>query len=261
MNSPNKRFLFCQCAFSAIIPDARKSRIEQALRASGAELVSVPDLCLLAEQHDPQLRELAATPGLTIVACHPRAVRWLFHFGGADLTPDATLLDQRDQEADEILRLAAIPTVEDSPSSSRPSPPPHAAAPPAWPAWFPVLDESRCVNCKQCLAFCVFGVYQLSAEGRVRVAQPRNCKNNCPACARTCPAQAIIFPKCPDAPINGAEVTSQPADPTGTHSPEPKTQNSEIKTPAGANLDALLAKRKQRAEAFRQARAGTAEKK
>jgi NAD-dependent dihydropyrimidine dehydrogenase PreA subunit len=75
-----------------------------------------------------------------------------------------------------------------------------------WPAWFPVLDRQRCTDCKQCLNFCLFDVYAVDDAGRVQVRNPANCKNECPACARVCPQAAIIFPKYPDAPINGAEV-------------------------------------------------------
>ncbi len=60
--------------------------------------------------------------------------------------------------------------------------------------WYPVVDEERCVNCQHCLQFCLFGVYELDAEGRVRVTQPDNCKHGCPACARICPQSAIMFP-------------------------------------------------------------------
>lgn len=77
---------------------------------------------------------------------------------------------------------------------------------PDWPAWFPVLDRERCTDCKQCLNFCLFDVYAVDDEGHVQVRNPANCKNKCPACARVCPVAAIIFPKYPDAPINGAEV-------------------------------------------------------
>jgi Pyruvate/2-oxoacid:ferredoxin oxidoreductase delta subunit len=72
-----------------------------------------------------------------------------------------------------------------------------------WVPWFPVIDYDRCVNCKQCMNFCLFGTYGLSDEGRVQVVKPSGCKTNCPACARMCPRQAIIFPKYPDSPING----------------------------------------------------------
>lgn len=77
---------------------------------------------------------------------------------------------------------------------------------PDWPAWFPVLDRQRCTDCKQCLNFCLFDVYVVDDAGHVQVRNPENCKNECPACARVCPEAAIIFPKYPDAPINGAEV-------------------------------------------------------
>ncbi|MCX5643329.1 MAG: hypothetical protein NTZ17_01395 [Phycisphaerae bacterium] len=66
-----------------------------------------------------------------------------------------------------------------------------------------MIDYDRCRNCRQCLNFCLFGVYRLSEEGKVEVQNPAGCKTNCPACARMCPQKAIIFPKYAEAPING----------------------------------------------------------
>jgi Pyruvate/2-oxoacid:ferredoxin oxidoreductase delta subunit len=71
--------------------------------------------------------------------------------------------------------------------------------------WYPVLDGSRCVNCQHCLQFCLFGVYELDAEGRVAVCNPDQCKPGCPACSRICPQSAIMFPLYEkDAAIAGA---------------------------------------------------------
>ena len=75
--------------------------------------------------------------------------------------------------------------------------------------WYPVIDYSRCTNCMECIDFCLFGVYGHEESGGVRVALPRNCKDNCPACARICPAVAIVFPKSEEEPVNGAEVTPE----------------------------------------------------
>jgi Pyruvate/2-oxoacid:ferredoxin oxidoreductase delta subunit len=82
----------------------------------------------------------------------------------------------------------------------------HAAG--DWRPWYPVIDSQRCVQCKKCLGFCLFGVYAMEGD-KVRVTNPRACKNNCPACARVCPQLAIIFPKCKDSPINGAPISEQ----------------------------------------------------
>jgi Pyruvate/2-oxoacid:ferredoxin oxidoreductase delta subunit len=86
----------------------------------------------------------------------------------------------------------------------------HGAAgtgrPGGWKPWFPVIDFGRCTNCMQCLTFCLFDVYGVSPEKKIRVQNPSNCKTDCPACSRVCPEVAILFPKYKLGPINGDEV-------------------------------------------------------
>lgn len=77
-----------------------------------------------------------------------------------------------------------------------------------WKPWFPVIDYSRCTNCMQCLSFCLFDVYGVSAENKIQVQNNDNCKTNCPACSRVCPEVAIMFPKYQAGPINGDEVSA-----------------------------------------------------
>lgn len=67
--------------------------------------------------------------------------------------------------------------------------------------WYPVIDRDRCTACGACREYCLFGVYGLEerdGERRVVVAHPDACKDGCPACARVCPRQAILFPEAPD---------------------------------------------------------------
>jgi len=85
-------------------------------------------------------------------------------------------------------------------------PAPAAAAPPRWKPWFPVIDYSRCTNCMQCLSFCLFDVYGVSADRKIQVQNQSNCKTECPACSRVCPEVAIMFPKYRHSPINGDEI-------------------------------------------------------
>ena len=82
-----------------------------------------------------------------------------------------------------------------------------AATAGAWKPWFPVIDYSRCTNCMQCLSFCLFDVYGVSADKKIQVRNQDNCKTDCPACSRVCPEVAIMFPKYRHAPINGDQVS------------------------------------------------------
>ena len=80
--------------------------------------------------------------------------------------------------------------------------------PGGWKPWFPVIDYKRCTNCMQCLSFCLFDVYGVSADGKIQVQNQSNCKTECPACSRVCPEVAIMFPKYRHGPINGDEVSA-----------------------------------------------------
>jgi len=209
---PQPRVLFCNCAHVDIIDAGRKREVFDRLAAAGVALEAVDDLCGLAARKDPLLAEVASAGGVAVVACHARAVRSLFAAAGAPLPGDARVLNMRTRTADEVLddlgaqgEAAAAPGREPPPADGE------------WVPWFPVIDPDRCKNCKQCMNFCLFGVFALDDDGRVFVAAPANCKTNCPACARICPAVAIIFPKHGSAPINGADPEAEPAGPVNVN--------------------------------------------
>ena len=221
--------IFCRCRHGSLVRSDDVRCVEAALSAGvssvGGSVEVVDDLCELAARGDVRLAEWAGRRGVTVVACFPRAVRALFSHAGAALPDDAMVHNLRTSGAAAALRDAGVPPalcdplakpLEDAKSSSPGAgnrmPARHAGETPAppWPAWFPVIDRGRCTRCRKCLSFCLFSVYEF-ADGEVRVVRPANCKNNCPACARVCPARAIIFPKCKDGPINGDDPELAPA--------------------------------------------------
>lgn len=111
--SGGPRRLYCHCAYAQVVPKGTKEEVLRRLGESGAAFDAVPDLCEMAARKDPALRRLAAEGELRIAACFPRAVRWLFHAGGAPLSEGSyRVLNMRDQEPDEVLEglLGTTPT-------------------------------------------------------------------------------------------------------------------------------------------------------
>lgn len=85
MSTDRGRILYCHCAYAKVVPIETKSAVLNGLSEAGIEFDAVPDLCEMAARGDVRLRELATASPLTIAACYPRAVRWLFAAAGADL--------------------------------------------------------------------------------------------------------------------------------------------------------------------------------
>ena len=197
------RILLCECARAEMLPQDVKRDVLAALNSAGVAIDRVEDLCGMVARRDPLLKKIAQADEASIVACYPRAVRWLFYAAGAPLQSGVNILNMRTQTAGEIVgKLLGPAGAEQAERSLLP-----AMEPDGWVPWFPVIDRDRCVDCQQCLDFCLFGVYAVAGDGAVEVRNPANCKTNCPACARVCPEVAIIFPKYKSSPINGDEVT------------------------------------------------------
>jgi Pyruvate/2-oxoacid:ferredoxin oxidoreductase delta subunit len=201
MKDGQGRIVYCHCASMGVMPAGTRSAVLGGLRASGAEVTVFADLCASAARGEAEVAGLGGGGPLTVIACAPRAVRWLLARAGAEVEPDQlTLLDMRTRSAEEILAAVGAAPVANAPVGID-----EPAAADDWPSWFPVIDYERCIDCKQCLNFCLFGVYAEDEAGRVRVNEPDHCKTHCPACARLCPTGAIVFPKHPTGPINGQD--------------------------------------------------------
>jgi hypothetical protein len=101
------RILYCHCAFAKVVPAETRTAVLNGLSAAGVEFDAVPDLCEMAARGDVRLREFAASAPaatLSIAACYPRAVKWLFASAGAPL-PDAQVrvCNMRVETADAVV--------------------------------------------------------------------------------------------------------------------------------------------------------------
>jgi Pyruvate/2-oxoacid:ferredoxin oxidoreductase delta subunit len=191
---------------------ARWSELAALLQAAGQVVVTAPPLYHLPED-DPRWAQWRALAGpiVAVLDLHPRPGEWLLRRqgvgqGGLQVIDLRTLTSARQALAEWGLAPAGEPAT----AAPLPAPEPLAAE-----RWYPVLDKSRCTECRHCLQFCLFGVYELDPAGKVRVARPDECKAGCPACARVCPHSAIMFPLYDrDAGISGApgELVQREAD-------------------------------------------------
>lgn len=95
--------LYCHCAFAQVVPPETKAAVLEQLSASGVSFHAVPDLCEMSARRDPVLGEVVADSGAVIVACYPRAVRWLFTGAGLTLPESVQVLNMRERSAAEIV--------------------------------------------------------------------------------------------------------------------------------------------------------------
>jgi len=112
--SPNRRILYCHCAYAQVVPPETKTAVLDALSASGVSFDAAPDLCEMSARRDPALAHMAADAESTIIACYPRAVRWLFNAAGTPLAEGVQVLNMRVHGAGEILSTLNLPTAEAS---------------------------------------------------------------------------------------------------------------------------------------------------
>ncbi|MCG8701572.1 MAG: ferredoxin family protein [Bacteroidales bacterium] len=199
--------IYCNCSYNKEIKDNIKEGVIERLNRVDEEVLAIHDLCKLSAKNSELLNNAVNADRLTIIACYPRAVMNLLKSAGVErdqaLINFVNMKEVGEHELDSHLKsltltattrdIEFVDEIED------------------WVPWFPVIDKNRCDNCKQCASFCLFGTYTTDDKGTVKVENPENCKNNCPACARICPNAAIIFPKCEEHPINGAEITNEEA--------------------------------------------------
>jgi len=107
LNESPARILYCRCAFAQAVPEATKNAVLERLCDSGAGFECVADLCEMAARKDARLKDLIGNgQSVKIVACYPRAVKWLFHHAGAPFPEDESIevLNMRESSADDICR-------------------------------------------------------------------------------------------------------------------------------------------------------------
>ena len=100
---PAPNLVYCRCTYARVVPRKVKDGVLEALADAGADFDAVPDLCEMSARKDPRLAEIAGGKDVTIAACYPRAVRWLFSSAGTPLDKErVTILNMREATAETV---------------------------------------------------------------------------------------------------------------------------------------------------------------
>ena len=152
--------IVCQCKNAGLISQEVLSDTLDVLHKTDRDVCCVDDLCALAAAGDDRLARWADDSELVVLACYPRAVKALFAHAKASLSDSANVVNLRAGQSPEGVfgNLTGKQNTANRPEII-------TATDPDWQPWFPIIDYDRCKNCKQCLNFCLFGVYSLKLKG------------------------------------------------------------------------------------------------
>ena len=185
----NTAILFCRCG-AGTISSEKSDELARTFQKFEADVYELRDLCALSVHEKDVLETMGKKyERKIIVACYPRAIRNMFRQSDVDFG-DFEVLNFKELSVSQIVeKLEGECQLLEGEANFQ-----IQISELGVPAWFPVIDESLCTLCGQCARFCLFGVYSYNKKS-LKVVNPLACKNNCPACGRTCPASAIMFPR------------------------------------------------------------------
>lgn len=239
-NISNKQILFCNCKSERIDPELIQ-KLTHYLEAKKSKFIMMTDLCGLAATDKELLSDLIKDDTRYLVTgCFPRTMNLLFRKvnNDFDVSTGMHFVNLFEDTFESICEQ--IDSFSDEPGEEGTSGNLEASS--EWPSWYPVIDYERCTSCGQCADFCLFGVYEKSAS-EVKVVNPQGCKYNCPACARICPATAIIFPKYKNGgAIGGSDSIDEQM--------EQKRQTMDIESLLGDDIYAALIQRKMKRQSI-----------
>lgn len=195
--------IYCNCGAN-IISEEKKNALSQAFKALAIDVIELHDLCAFSLNEKEYLQSLEDNYDKKfIIACYPRAIKNIFSQNNIQIS-NYEVFNFRIMETEAITNELQS-KIENTDTGSRYI---IEKSKLDVPAWYPVIEEDRCTLCGQCARFCLFGVYKFDKKN-LEVVNPLHCKNNCPACGRTCPSSAIIFPRLKDnSVLSGADPSS-----------------------------------------------------
>ncbi len=181
--------IFCRCGAN-VISKKKLDEIANGLKNLDVHVFELQDLCAFSVNEKDVLNSIGREfQQKIVIACYPRAVKNMLKQGGVDFG-QFEVLNFRELSSNEIfIKLRDEYQIAEGKALYQ-----DQLTSLEVPAWFPVIDESLCTLCGKCARFCLFGVYTFDKKS-LKVVNPLACKDKCPACGRTCPTSAIMFPR------------------------------------------------------------------
>jgi NAD-dependent dihydropyrimidine dehydrogenase PreA subunit len=191
----SKQIFICGCEKDGKIEKESVQKLIKILEEKNIGFTYIEDMCGTILKNPDDLENLYTAKDAVVFGCQARAMQHLVDNTGHRNEELATEYHHIDDDKNELISSLESGTGE----------PLQIKYSDEWKPWYPVIDYERCNGCRKCLNFCLFSVYSVEDDGTVVVSASANCKDMCPACARVCPQNAIIFPKHAESPIDGGE--------------------------------------------------------